>query len=218
MHEARRRLDDKVTYAATNYDALDGAGGARRRHGLERVPASGLLAHQERADAPDRDRRAQSVRSQEDEAARLHLPLDRPRRQVMRVLITGGAGFLGSHLTDRFLADGHEVVGLDNFITGHPDNIAHLGERAALRVHQAQHLDVHVREGQARRRAPLREPGEPDRLSRAADSDAQGRRARHAQRARPREGKGRALLPRLDERGLRRSARASAAGERTGAT
>ena len=44
----------------------------------------------------------------------------------MRVLITGAAGFLGSHLTDRFLADGHTVIGLDNFITGHPDNIAHL--------------------------------------------------------------------------------------------
>jgi len=44
----------------------------------------------------------------------------------MRVLITGGAGFLGSHLTDRFLRDGHSVVGLDNFITGNPDNIAHL--------------------------------------------------------------------------------------------
>ena len=44
----------------------------------------------------------------------------------MRVLITGAAGFLGSHLTDRFLADGHEVVGMDNFITGHPDNIAHV--------------------------------------------------------------------------------------------
>ncbi len=44
----------------------------------------------------------------------------------MRVLITGAAGFLGSHLTDRFIADGHSVVGLDNFITGHPDNIAHL--------------------------------------------------------------------------------------------
>jgi dTDP-glucose 4,6-dehydratase len=42
------------------------------------------------------------------------------------VLITGAAGFLGSHLTDRFLADGHSVVGLDNFITGHRDNIAHL--------------------------------------------------------------------------------------------
>jgi len=44
----------------------------------------------------------------------------------MRVLITGAAGFLGSHLCDRFLAEGHEVIGLDNFITGHPDNIAHL--------------------------------------------------------------------------------------------
>ncbi|OYV72063.1 MAG: NAD-dependent dehydratase, partial [Gemmatimonadetes bacterium 21-71-4] len=38
----------------------------------------------------------------------------------------GAAGFLGSHLTDRFLADGHTVVGVDNFVTGHPDNIAHL--------------------------------------------------------------------------------------------
>jgi dTDP-glucose 4,6-dehydratase len=44
----------------------------------------------------------------------------------MRVLITGAAGFLASHLSDRFLADGHTVVGLDNFVTGHPDNIAHL--------------------------------------------------------------------------------------------
>ena len=44
----------------------------------------------------------------------------------MRVLITGAAGFLGSHLSDRFLAEGHTVIGLDNFLTGHPDNIAHL--------------------------------------------------------------------------------------------
>jgi dTDP-glucose 4,6-dehydratase len=44
----------------------------------------------------------------------------------MRVLITGAAGFLGSHLADRFLAEGHAVVGLDNFVTGHPDNVAHL--------------------------------------------------------------------------------------------
>jgi dTDP-glucose 4,6-dehydratase len=44
----------------------------------------------------------------------------------VRVLITGAAGFLGSHLADRFLAEGHSVVGLDNFITGHADNIAHL--------------------------------------------------------------------------------------------
>ena len=43
-----------------------------------------------------------------------------------RTLITGGAGFLGSHLCDRFLAEGHEVVCMDNFVTGNPDNIAHL--------------------------------------------------------------------------------------------
>ena len=44
----------------------------------------------------------------------------------MRILITGAAGFLGSHLSDRLIADGHQVVGMDNFITGNPDNIAHL--------------------------------------------------------------------------------------------
>jgi UDP-glucuronate decarboxylase len=44
----------------------------------------------------------------------------------MRILITGGAGFLGSHLCDRLLADGHEVVCLDNFFTGRKANIQHL--------------------------------------------------------------------------------------------
>ncbi|HET9065268.1 MAG TPA: UDP-glucuronic acid decarboxylase family protein [Gemmatimonadales bacterium] len=44
----------------------------------------------------------------------------------MRVVVTGAAGFLGSHLSDRFLADGHTVVGVDNFLTGRPVNIAHL--------------------------------------------------------------------------------------------
>ena len=44
----------------------------------------------------------------------------------MRVLVTGAAGFLGSHLVDRFLRDGHAVVGMDNFITGSKDNLRHL--------------------------------------------------------------------------------------------
>ena len=44
----------------------------------------------------------------------------------MRVLIMGGAGFIGSHLGDRFLKEGHEVVCLDNLITGTTENIAHL--------------------------------------------------------------------------------------------
>ena len=43
-----------------------------------------------------------------------------------RILVTGGAGFLGSHLCDRLLADGHEVICLDNFFTGDKANIAHL--------------------------------------------------------------------------------------------
>jgi dTDP-glucose 4,6-dehydratase len=44
----------------------------------------------------------------------------------MHVLVTGAAGFLGSHLTDRLLAEGHTVVGVDNFSTGSRDNVAHL--------------------------------------------------------------------------------------------
>lgn len=44
----------------------------------------------------------------------------------MRILITGGAGFIGSHLCDRLLADGHEVTAIDNLSTGNVDNIAHL--------------------------------------------------------------------------------------------
>ncbi len=43
-----------------------------------------------------------------------------------RTLITGGAGFLGSHLCDRLLAEGHHVICMDNFLTGSPDNVAHL--------------------------------------------------------------------------------------------
>jgi dTDP-glucose 4,6-dehydratase len=54
----------------------------------------------------------------------------------MRILVTGGAGFIGSHLCDRLLADGHTVTAMDNLITGSIDNIAHLaGERRFAFVH-----------------------------------------------------------------------------------
>ena len=44
----------------------------------------------------------------------------------MRILLTGAAGFIGSHLSTRLVNDGHEVVGMDNFVTGNPENLAHL--------------------------------------------------------------------------------------------
>ena len=50
----------------------------------------------------------------------------------MRFLLSGAAGFLGSHLTERLLAEGHSVIGLDNFITGHRENIEHLRSNPAF--------------------------------------------------------------------------------------
>ena len=52
----------------------------------------------------------------------------------MRVLITGGAGFVGSHLTDKLLASGHEVIVVDNYFTGSKANIAHLRDRPGFEI------------------------------------------------------------------------------------
>src|SRR5580693_9038431 len=48
-------------------------------------------------------------------------------------VVTGGAGFLGSHLTDRLLSEGHRVIGIDNFITGNPGNLEHLAGNEAYK-------------------------------------------------------------------------------------
>jgi len=55
----------------------------------------------------------------------------------MRCVVTGAAGFLGSHLTDRLLADGHEVIGIDSLITGSLDNLAHLRDKRAFHLSEA---------------------------------------------------------------------------------
>jgi dTDP-glucose 4,6-dehydratase len=51
----------------------------------------------------------------------------------MRILISGAAGFVASHLTDMLIGQGHEIIGVDNFITGKPANIAHLRGNAQFR-------------------------------------------------------------------------------------
>src|ERR1700755_1251407 len=56
------------------------------------------------------------------------------RRKSMRVLVTGGAGFIGSHLCDALLSEGHHVVCVDNFITGSQRNLAHLNNEPRFEV------------------------------------------------------------------------------------
>src|ERR1035438_582051 len=59
------------------------------------------------------------------------------QRRIMRVLITGGAGFLGSHLCDAMLAQGHSLVCADNLLTGRMENLTHLAHASQFEfVHQ----------------------------------------------------------------------------------
>jgi len=55
-----------------------------------------------------------------------------------RVLVAGGAGFIGSHLCEALLAAGHQVICLDNFVTGHSRNVAHLESNEAFRLVEAE--------------------------------------------------------------------------------
>lgn len=57
----------------------------------------------------------------------------------LRSLVTGGAGFIGSHLVERLLDEGHEVTVVDNYSTGRPENLAHLKDNQKLTVHE---LDI----------------------------------------------------------------------------
>src|SRR6185436_17855416 len=124
-------------------DAADGGrvrrfalrGGDRRRcgrayHGVERVQVPEPRAVADRDAASDRLRRAEPLGSGAHAASGLRVLLDRPQARspavaaVMRVLVTGGAGFIGSHLCEFFLAKGWEVVCMDDFVTGSRDNLS----------------------------------------------------------------------------------------------
>ena len=60
----------------------------------------------------------------------------------MRALVTGGAGFIGSHLAERLLAEGHQVAVLDNLAAGRLKNLSHLRDREGLSVHRADVADL----------------------------------------------------------------------------
>ena len=99
---------------------------------------------------------------------------------MARIVVTGGAGFIGSHLCERLLAEGHEVICIDNLVTGRADNIAHLFADARFSfIPQDVTTYLYVK-GELDAILHLRLPGKSDRLPGIADSDPQGRLARHA--------------------------------------
>ena len=79
----------------------------------------------------------------------------------MRILITGGGGFLGSHLSDLLLGQGHEVVALDNFITGRPANVAHLDDHDRFSLIKADVIEPVTIDGPIDRIYHMASPASP---------------------------------------------------------
>ena len=61
----------------------------------------------------------------------------------MKVLVTGGAGFIGSNLVDKLVQKGHKVIVLDNFSTGRPQNLEYVAEKIQLNECDISKLDKH---------------------------------------------------------------------------
>ena len=132
----------------------------------------------------------------------------------MRILVTGGAGFIGSHLSDRLLAEGHHVVCLDNFFTGPPRQPRAPARPSRLRAAAPRRLRAAVHRG-----GPDLQPG----LSRLAGAlpvqpgqDRQVERHGHPQHAGARQARRRPHPAGLHVRGLRRPDGAPAARDLLG--
>jgi hypothetical protein len=64
---------------------------------------------------------------------------------IMRIVFTGAAGFLGSHLVDSLVESGNEVIGVDNMLTGQPENLGHLENSRLFRLNRADATqNIHV--------------------------------------------------------------------------
>jgi dTDP-glucose 4,6-dehydratase len=79
----------------------------------------------------------------------------------MRILITGAAGFVGSHLAERLVREGHTVVGLDNLLTGHRDNVAGLAEAGDFELVEADLIEGIFVDGRFDRIYHLASPASP---------------------------------------------------------
>jgi NAD(P)-dependent dehydrogenase (short-subunit alcohol dehydrogenase family) len=128
-----------------------------------------------------------------------------------RILVTGGAGFLGSHLCERLLEAGHDVLCVDNYFTGTKANVAGLPRQSALRTDASRRDLPALRRG--RRDLQSRLPGVADPLPARPGADDQDQRARRDQHAGAGQAGAGQDLPGLDQRGLRRPDRAPAGRE-----
>ena len=80
----------------------------------------------------------------------------------MRILVAGGAGFLGSHLCDRLIERGDTVVCVDNFLTGRPGNVAHLAGHARFTLIEADVCELRDIDGHFDAVMDLASPASPD--------------------------------------------------------
>jgi len=84
------------------------------------------------------------------------------KKQQPTSVVTGAAGFLGSHLADLLLARGHKVIGIDNFVTGSVDNISHLAGNPDFKIHPAGRHRIPLSERDGGLRLALRVARQPD--------------------------------------------------------